>query len=97
MNVRRAPRIVVVAPGILSWPNRHKSVAAFGIGHRMPAATEIRIERRVVLVALVKIATCGVGLPDFDKCVSNGSAVFIQHPAAYHNAFTHRLARMLFC
>src|ERR1700748_361791 len=55
MNVRRAPRIMVIAPGIFSGPNRHEAVAAFGIGHRVAAAAKVWVERRVVLVALVEI------------------------------------------
>src|SRR2546426_1010666 len=45
MDVRRAPGVVVVAPGILARPNADEAVAAFGVGHGAPGAGEVRIER----------------------------------------------------
>ena len=69
MDVRRPPRVVVVAPRILAGLDRDEAVAALGVGQRAAAAGEIGIDRRVVVVARVRIAAGGVGLPDLDQRV----------------------------
>ena len=81
----------MIAPGILSRPNRHEAIPALRIGHRVAAAAEVRIERRIVLVALVQVASRGISLPDFYKRVANRPAIFVEHPPAQDNALADRL------
>ena len=56
MDVRRPPGVVVVAPGILARADGDEAVAALGVGDGAPGAGEVRVERRVVLVGLVRVA-----------------------------------------
>jgi hypothetical protein len=56
MDVRRPPGIVVVAPGIGAGLDGDELVVAVGIGAGAAAAVEIRIERRIVLVAGMMVA-----------------------------------------
>src|SRR3989475_1167826 len=95
MDVRRAPGVVVVAPGILARPNADEAVAAFGVGHGAPGAGEVRIERCIVLVSAVRIASGRVRLPDFDQGVRHRLAVLVEHAPAHDNALADRLAAVL--
>ena len=52
--MRRTPGIHVIAPRIFAGLNGHKAITALGIRQRVPIPRKIRIERRIVLVALVK-------------------------------------------
>src|SRR6266704_571735 len=95
MDVRRAPGIVVVAPGILARPNADEAVAAFGVGHGAPGAGEVRIERCIVLIGAVRVAPGRVRLPDFDQGVRHRLAVLVEHAPAHDNALADRLAPVL--
>src|SRR3989449_5466016 len=95
MDVRRAPGIVVVAPGILARPNADEAVAAFGVGHGAPGAGEVRIERCIVLIGAVRVAPRRVRLPDFDQGVRHRLAVLVEHAPAHDNALADRLAPVL--
>src|SRR5256884_1772593 len=95
MDVRRAPGVVVVAPGILARPNADEAVAAFGVGHGAPGAGEVRIERRIVLIGAVRVAPGRVRLPDFDQAVRHRLAVLVEHAPAHDNALADRLGPVL--
>ena len=60
-----------------------------------PAAGEVRIERRVVLVVLVRVAAGGIRLPDFDQRVAHGAAVFVHHAPLDDDPLAERLAGVL--
>src|SRR5712691_1316172 len=94
-DVRRAPGVIVVAPGILARPDADEAVAAFSVGHGAPGAGEVRIERRIVLIGTVRIAPGTVCLPDFDQGVRHRPAVLVQHAPAHDNALADRLAPVL--
>src|SRR5467141_2789618 len=95
MDMRRAPGVVVVAPGILARPDADEAIAAFSVGHGAPGAGEVRIERRIVLIGAVRIAPGTVRLPDFDQGVRHRPDVLVQHAPAHDNALADRLAPVL--
>src|SRR6266850_5593711 len=95
MDMRRAPGVVVVAPGILARPDADETVTAFGVGHSAPGAGEVRIERCIVLIGAVRIAPGRVRLPDFDQGVRHRRAVLVQHTPAHDYALADRLAPVL--
>src|SRR5262245_28377586 len=95
MDVRRAPGVVVVTPGIFARTDRGEAVAALAIGQSAPAAGEIRVERSVVLVGRMGIAAGGVGLPDLDQRVRHRLAVLVQYSAAYDDPLADRLPFVL--
>src|ERR1700722_18892109 len=92
MNVRRAPCIVVISPRIRARPNRNKSKIPVLIGERVAAAFEIGIQRSIMLVHIVTVASRRISLPDLNKRVHNWPAIFIQHPPADNDALTKRFA-----
>src|SRR5712692_567718 len=95
MNVRRPPGVVMISPRIFARLNRDEPISAFAVSERVSAASKIRIEGSIVLVDFVQVTSRGVGLPDFDECVRNRPAVFIQHPSAHDDPFAERLTGML--
>src|SRR5918994_3077151 len=95
MDVRRPPGVVVVAPRILAGPDGDEAVASLGIGNGAPRAREVRIERRVVLIGLVRIAAGRIRLPDLDQRVPHRLAVLIEYPAADYDALADRRALVL--
>ena len=95
VNVRGAPRVVVVLPGICAGLDGDEAIAAFGVGDGVAAAGEVWIERRVVLIDRVGVAACGVGLPDFDERVRQRLSVFIDDAAGDDDALAERLGGML--
>ena len=48
-----------------------------------------------MLVALVDVATAGVGLPDLDELVAHRPAVAVEHPAGDDHPLADRLAAVL--
>src|ERR1700730_18867258 len=63
MDVGRPPGIVVVFPRVRPWLDGDKSILAVGAGYRAPAAGEVPIERRVMLIDLVRVPARRGGLP----------------------------------
>jgi len=72
MNMRRPPGIVMIAPWIFSRTNGHEAIASFGVGYDPPASREVWIERSIVLIDFVLIASGSVGLPDLDQSIRSG-------------------------
>ena len=95
VDVRRTPGVVVVAPRVGARLDRREAVAALVVGQRAAAAGEVRVERRGVLVAVVAVATGGVGLPDLDELVAHRAPVAVEDPARDHDALAQRLADVL--
>jgi len=56
MDMRRAPRIVVVRPRVGAGLDGLELVPALGVGDGTPGAGEVRVERRVVQIARVVVA-----------------------------------------
>src|SRR5947207_8942754 len=59
MDVRGAPGVVVVAPWVLARADRHEAVVAVLVREEAPGTGEIRIDRRVVLVDTMVVASGG--------------------------------------
>src|SRR6266404_7368891 len=95
MNVRRAPSVGVVAPGIRARLDRKKLVAAIRVGQCASAAVEIRIERCVVLIHFMQITSGGIRLPYFDQRAAHGLAAFVQQSPTDCNSFSEWCACML--
>src|SRR5450830_1092753 len=65
VNMRRTPGLVMITPGIRARFDGHKTVTAIVVGEHLAEASEIRVQRCIVLVALVPVAAGGITLPDF--------------------------------
>ena len=72
----------------------HRAIAS-RIGARAAAAVEIRIERRVVLVARMMVAAGGIALPQLDERMRDGASAFVEHATGDDDALTDGLAGML--
>lgn len=90
--MRRAPRVVVVAPRIGPGLDRGEAILAVRIGHATARTIEVRIHWRWVLITFMNIAARGIGLPKFKQRVRNRPAVFIKYAPFYDNALPKRLA-----
>ena len=95
VNVRSAPGVVVILPGIGAGLDGDEAIAAFGVGDGVAAAGEIGIERRVVLIDRVGVAAGGVRLPDFDERVRERTAIFVNDAAGDDDAFADGFGVML--
>ena len=69
VDVRRSPGVLVVAPRVGAGLDRDEAVAALVVGEAAAGAGEVRVERRRVLVDLVRVAAGRVRLPDLDERV----------------------------
>eukprot|EP01022_Parablepharisma_sp_SALTPOND_P016942 TRINITY_DN2599_c0_g3_i6.p1 TRINITY_DN2599_c0_g3~~TRINITY_DN2599_c0_g3_i6.p1 ORF type:complete len:1173 (+),score=341.22 TRINITY_DN2599_c0_g3_i6:1282-4800(+) len=95
VDMRRAPGLVVVAPGIRAGLDADETIAAFVIGEHLAEAGEVGVQRGVVLVLLVEVAAGGVALPDFQQRIAHRLAVLVQHAAGDHDLFAQRFALAL--
>ena len=77
MNMRGPPRVGVVAPGIGTRLDRNETIIAVLVGQRTPAASEVCIQRRTMLIALMSVAPGCIRLPNFDQGIGDRFAVFI--------------------
>src|SRR5215472_9555277 len=77
MDVGRPPRIVMIAPRVCTGLDSCEGVPAIGIGYETSAAAKVWIERRVMLVGLVRVTACRIRLPDFDEGSADRAAVFV--------------------
>ena len=73
--------------------NGHEAILAAFVRHAAPAAGEIRIERRIVAIDVVKVPAGRVRLPDLDQRVGDRAAVILEHASGHVNALTDRLPR----
>src|SRR5471030_1629325 len=95
MNVRRPPGIVVVLPRIGAGLDGDELVLAVVVGAGAAATGEVGIERRVMLVAGMMVATRRVALPDLQHRPRYRLAVLVEHAAMDHDAFAQRFADAL--
>ena len=94
MDMRRAPVIGAVGPGIGAGANGGEAVAAVACRQRAAAAAKIRIERRDVGFVDMSVAPAGVCLPDLDQAIGHTPALFIEHAAVDDDALANgRLSR----
>src|SRR5229473_794052 len=95
MNMGGAPGVVGVAPRIGAGLDRQEAIGALLVGGHLSGAGKIRIERRVMLIALVDIAAGGVALPELDQGPCHRLAVLIAHAAGHDDPLAQRLAFVL--
>src|SRR3546814_7622230 len=62
------------------------------VGDAAPAAEEVGIERRVVLVRRMDVAPGGVGLPDLDQRVGLRAPRLVEHAAGDDDALANGLS-----
>src|SRR5690348_13995721 len=93
--MRGTPGVVVVAPRIRARLDSDEPIAPLAVCQDAPAAREVGIERRIVRVVPVPVASGRVGLPDLDQGLRDGAAVLVQHATGDDDALTQRLAGML--
>src|ERR1022692_1863170 len=85
----------MVAPRICPRLDRHKTIVAVPITQRAARAGKIGVDRGPVIVAVVKVASRRVGLPDLDQSMWHWTSIFIEHAPGYDDAFAKRLPRVL--
>ncbi len=95
VDVGGAPGVVVVLPWVGPGLDRAEGVPAVVVGEGAAGPGEVRVDRRRVLVALVDVATGGIGLPDLDELVAHRASVTVEHPARDHDAFPDRFTVVL--
>ena len=95
VDVRWAPRVLVVAPWVSAGLHGDESVAALTIGETASGACEVRVERRRVIVDRVDVAPSGVGLPCLDQRVAHWMPVAVHDLAGDDNPLAERLAVVL--
>src|SRR5215831_19491198 len=88
MNVRWAPRIMMIAPRVGSRLDGRKFVPPLAIGDHPSAAVEIRIKRGVVLIELVAVSSGGICLPYFHQRAAHRTAIFVEHGSRHNDTFT---------
>src|SRR5471030_297854 len=93
MNMRRPPRVVVIAPGIGAGLDRHEAIVAAAIRHRPARAQEIGIERRLMIVRRMPVTARAVRLPHFHQRVRDGPAVLIENAPRHDDALALRRVR----
>src|SRR5579883_215440 len=94
MNMRRPPRVVMIAPGISARLDREETVIAVVVRDDPARAGEIGVERRRMIVA-PKIASCGIALPKLHERSSHRPSVFIKHAPGNNNALSNGLTGVL--
>lgn len=95
MDVRRAPRIVVISPRVTAWLYRHEPITAVLIRQRVATTCKARIQRSIVLIAGMQVPPGSVRLPEFYQRVRDGSRIFIEYAAAHDDPLSQRLSFML--
>src|SRR5207302_9822075 len=78
MNVGGPPGVGMVSPGISARFDSDEFVEAIGIGEGASCSSEVGIERSWMVVVDVQIASGGIGLPDFNQGVGNGTSIVVQ-------------------
>src|SRR5450432_2913353 len=92
MDVRRAPGIDVIFPGIRAWTNGQEAIDAISIGEAATHAKEVWIERSRPLIPFMEIAARGVCLPDFQQRVWYWVTAIVQDTTRDNDTLSNCLA-----
>ena len=95
VDVRRPPRVGVVAPRVRAWLDRDEPVDALLIGEAAAGAGEVGIQGGRVVVDGVDVSPRRVRLPDLDQRVPHRPAVGVGDPTGDDDPLAQRLAGML--
>src|SRR3984893_13129084 len=85
-----APRIVVIAPWISARLDGPEAVEAAGIRQHPAPTGEVRIEWRVVVVDVMRVAARCVCLPHLDQRMRNRPAVLVENPTGNDDPLAER-------
>ena len=85
----RTPGVVVVFPRIRGRFDRGELIRAVVTGNRPADTREIWVDWGRVLVALMDIATGGIGLPDLDELTTHRTTIAVHDLTANLDAFTN--------
>src|SRR5206468_1223254 len=91
----RPPGVEVLTPRVGARLHGGEVVVPVAVGQRAADAGEVRVQRGVVLLALVGVAAGRVGLPDLDELTADRTAVAVEQPSGDGDALTDRLAGVL--
>src|SRR5579883_1565567 len=97
MDVGRTPSVVMIEPGIRARLDGDEAIGAVLIGQGAAGATEIRVQRRRMLIVDVSVATRRVGLPDLDEGVGNRASVAVEDAPTDDDALAERFSGVLSC
>src|SRR4029077_10293015 len=95
MDVLRPPCVVMISPRISAGPYGDEAIVALSICKRLSHAREVWIQWRIVLIALVEIASRGIGLPNLNQRIANRPAILIEYSPADYNSLAEGLASAL--
>src|ERR1700682_5186224 len=93
--MRRAPGIAMVLPRIRATLERDETISTLAVRHAAARAGEVGIERRRVLVILVKVAAGRVRLPNFHDRLPERPPIAVEHPAGDDDPFADWFAGVL--
>src|ERR1700739_2427678 len=86
VNVRRAPGILMIPPGVGARPDGEEAIRSVRLGQATSHSGEVRINRRRMLVELVVVATGSIGLPDLDELARHRLTRRVEHPPGHDDA-----------
>src|SRR5690625_47106 len=95
VDVRRPPRVRVVLPWVGTRAHGDEPVPPLGVGHGPPDTGEVGVQRRRPVVPDVAVSPGGVGLPDLDQGVRNGTTVLLEDAAMHDDPLPLRLVIVL--
>ncbi len=90
VDMRRAPVVDPVRPGIGAGLDGSEGVITVLVGYGPPTPSEIRIERCQIAFLLVAIAPAGIGLPEFDESPRNRPSALVEHAAMHDDPLADR-------
>src|SRR6202162_2312628 len=93
--MRGAPCVQMISPWIRARLDGDESIRAGVIGQGPAGAREVRVARRVMVVARIQVAPGRIGLPDLDESVADGLPVAVEHATTDDDPLAKRFAAML--
>src|ERR1700724_4045353 len=95
MDVGRTPCVVMIEPRVRTWFYCHKTICTIFVRQSASGSSEIRIQRRGMMVAHMDVPAGRVGLPDLHQSARHRATITVKHTPGHDDTFAQRLARML--
>src|ERR1700724_235860 len=95
MDVRGAPRVLVVAPWVSARFDGDEPISTLAVGQATAGACEVRVERRGMIVHRVYVSPGRVALPHLDQRVTHCTPVAVDDAAADGDSLPKRLPFVL--